>query len=157
MSESNTSFFVVDSVRDLHWLQRQVATLLETNPTVLLRVIEDGYSQEETEVLDLLRSTVRSPVGWYVGPNANYIAIRVADCGGMNQLEVGQTFAAIIKEHDLTVIEGLTESTGIPKEILFRGQWKLEDDGTRTYVDDLYVVFIEPKDIPTMNPVTKDA
>lgn len=151
MADTNTQFFVVDSPRDLHWLQKQVADLLEDRPNVVLRVIEEDYSEEETEVLTLLSNSTRAPIGWYVGPKANYIAIRVADCGGRSQLEVGQMFAQIIKEHDLVVVEGLTESTGIPREILFRGQWKVEDDGTRTYVDDLYVVFIEPKYIPTEN------
>lgn len=149
MAGTNAQFFVVDSVRDLHWLQKQVADLLHDQPTVLLRVIEEDYSEEETDVLSLLRNCNRDPIRWYVGPTANYIALRVADCGGRTQPEVGQMFAEIIREHGLTVVEGLTESTGIPREILFRGQWKIEDDGSRTYVDDMYVVFIEPKEIET--------
>lgn len=147
----NSQFFVVDSKRDLHWLQKQVADLLQTEPTVILRVIKENYSEEETEVLELLDNCNRDPIGWYIGPDANYIALRVADCSGRTQLEVGQMFAEIIKHHELTVTEGLTESTGIPREILFRGQWKIEEDGGRTYVDDLYVVFIEPKEIDTEN------
>ncbi len=51
----NNTFFILECDKDLYWLRTQVGLLMKEHKPLVLRLIEEDYSEEELELLAMLK------------------------------------------------------------------------------------------------------